>query len=96
MIQQTDIFAIEWDDHKNAINVKKHGINFSTAALVFADANRVEFYDYRHSDDEPRYITIGMVNKILTVVYTERVGTLRIISARPATAAERKQYYDNH
>ena len=46
---------IEWDDEKNEINVRKHGISFETAAYVFADENRIELYDELHSDEEDRY-----------------------------------------
>ena len=93
MAKNIDGIAVEWDKSKNDLNVKKHGLKFETAALVFEDANRVEFYDSVHSLHEDRYITIGLVNNLITVVYTERVEALRIISARVATAAERKIYY---
>ena len=87
---------MEWDDNKNAINKKKHGIIFETAALVFSDANSVEFYDEKHSIDEERYIVLGLVNKVLFVVCTDRKDATRIISARLATAAERRIYYDDY
>ena len=48
----------EWDDEKARANIKKHGIDFETAARVFADENRLEIYDEEHSEDEDRYITI--------------------------------------
>ena len=44
----------EWDDVKEKINIAKHGIDFGTAALVFQDENRIEFYDEAHSTDEDR------------------------------------------
>lgn len=87
----------EWDDNKEKINLSKHGIDFSTAALVFQDENRIEFYDEAHSKDEDRYITIGQINGvaiIVMVVYTERGDTIRLISARKATSQERRRYYD--
>ena len=84
---------VEWDKDKNDLNVKKHGLKFETAALVFRDTNRVEFYDSVHSIDEHRYVTIGLVNSLITVIYTERIRAIRIISARVATSAERKIYY---
>lgn len=88
----------EWDDNKEKINLAKHGIDFSTAARVFQDENRVEFYDEAHSDDEEdRYITIGQINGvaiIVMVVYTERENAIRLISARKATKQERSMYYD--
>ncbi|MBR2600668.1 BrnT family toxin [Candidatus Saccharibacteria bacterium] len=97
MVKSIDGIKVEWSESKNAVNVKKHGLSFETAALVFEDVNRVEFYDTVHSVGEDRYITIGIVNKLITVVYTERVKALRIISARVATAAERKIYHGkNH
>ena len=42
---------VEWDDNKNKINIRKHGISFETAALVFADEERIEYYDRLHSQD---------------------------------------------
>ena len=85
----------EWDDNKNDINKKKHGISFETAAAVFGDDNRLEIPDEMHSIDEERYIVIGLVHKVLFVVYTEREDATRIISARKATPAERRVYYGN-
>lgn len=83
----------EWDSEKEAINIKKHGIDFETAAHVFDDKNRLEFYDKWHSfPDENRYIVIGMVEDILYVVYTERENATRLISARIATTKEKELY----
>ncbi len=84
---------VEWDDNKNRINIRKHGISFETAALVFADDERIEYYDKLHSQDEDRYVVLGCVQGILYVVYTMRDEAARIISARMATARERKIYY---
>ena len=84
----------EWDDDKEQINIKKHGMDFSTAALVFGDNNRIEKYDELHSDEEDRYITIGSIGRVVVmVVYTERSGAIRIISARIASRREREAYY---
>ena len=85
--------VIEWDDNKNSINKKKHGISFETAALVFADEERIEYYDKLHSIDEDRYVVIGCVHGVLYVVYTMRNEAVRIISARMATKTERNIYY---
>ena len=87
----------EWDDNKNRRNIKKHGIDFDTAARVFQDESRGEYYDEAHSADEDRYITIGEVGGmaiIVTVSYTERGEAIRMISARKATRQERNRYYD--
>lgn len=88
------IMKFEWDLEKNKSNKEKHGIDFETAALVFKDEHRIEIYDAEHSENEDRYDTIGMVNEILFVVYTERKENIRIISARLATEEERSIYYD--
>ena len=84
---------VEWDDNKNQINIQKHGISFDTAALVFADEERIEYYDKLHSQDEDRYVVIGCVQGILYVVYTMRGEAARLISARMATPTERNIYY---
>lgn len=87
----------EWDDEKARANIKKHGIDFETAARVFADENRLEIYDEVHSETEDRYITIGMIDNVacvVMVVYTERGEAVRLISARKATSQERRMYYD--
>lgn len=86
----------EWDENKEKINISKHGLDFSTAALVFRDQNRLEWFDELHSDYEDRYITIGEINGIavvLMVVYTERGDAIRLISARKATKQEGRMYY---
>ena len=84
---------VEWDDDKNKTNIRKHGISFETAALVFADDNRIEYYDEIHSIDEDRYIVLGCVHGVLFVVYTMRGEAARLISARIATSKERRIYY---
>ena len=58
-------YSVEWDEDKNNINIKKHGISFEDAGLVFGDDARIEYYDEIHSIDEDRYITIGKVEAIL-------------------------------
>lgn len=88
-----DGYPVEWDEQKNELNKKKHGISFETAALVFADVNRIEYFDRLHSIEEDRYVVLGRVNNILFVVYTEREDASRLISARLATATERRIYY---
>ena len=88
----------EWDDEKEKKNILKHKLDFTTAAFVFNDENRIEIFDEEHSIDEDRYLAIGAIGNmlvILTVVFTERNEKIRIISARKATAKERKMYYDD-
>ena len=86
----------EWDNEKNTINKQKHRIGFEEAILVFDDPFHIELYDTTHSDKEDRFVAIGTVLNILivVVVYTERNGKVRIISAGPATSKEKELYYD--
>ena len=86
-------YIVEWDDNKAEINWKKHRIHFEDAALVFLDDNRIDEFDELHSDYEDRVKTIGLVDKILAVIYTERSKKYRIISARYATKKEERDYY---
>lgn len=87
---------IEWDTNKNDVNVKMHHISFETAARVFLDENRLDYYDIVHSMNEDRYITIGLVEEVIVVVYTLRKTRIRIISARLATRKERELYYEEN
>ena len=82
----------EWDDIKAQINKQKHGISFEQALKVFEDENRLEEIDENHSEDEIRYVTIGRVEDILYVVYTERAENTRLITARRANKKERRRY----
>lgn len=86
----------EWDENKARKNLKTHGISFETAALVFNDDQRIEYFDEIHSEKEDRYITIGFVGEILMVVYTVRRQKYRIISARIATDKEKRRYHDGY
>lgn len=91
-----DEICFEWDEDKEQINIKKHGIDFETAAYVFNDPNRIEYYDSEHSKVEDRYITVGLVGDLIVVVYTIREPKYRIISARIAKDKERKRYRDGY
>ncbi len=94
-------FSFVWDESKNQLNIKKHGIDFKTAALVFYDDLRLEYPDPEHSEAEARYRTIGLVHDVLTVVYCDRENMdtgsvdIRMISARLATKLERNAYNNN-
>jgi uncharacterized DUF497 family protein len=86
----------EWDEGKAASNYKKHGIRFEYAVLVFDDVTRYDRADPDSSDDEVRWLTIGLVEgDELAVISTERGEMTRLISARKASADERKQYWEN-
>lgn len=84
----------EWDQNKNQINQKKHGIDFLDAIEIFNDYDRIEYIDNKKDYNELRYQTIGIVQEmVLFVVYTHRKGYCRIISARKANKDERETYY---
>ena len=84
----------EWDDAKAAANLRKHRVGFDEAAEVFDDPNAFDDYDPAHSDEEARFVIIGLSSRrLLYVVYAERAGdVVRIISARRASELERKNY----
>jgi uncharacterized DUF497 family protein len=86
--------AFEYDPRKAAINLSKHGVSFSEAMTVFDDPLSSTLPDHDHSEDELRFITVGRSSRqrILFVVYTESISGTRLIGARPATAAEIRQY----
>jgi len=83
----------EWDEEKNRINIAKHGIGFETARLIF-DGPTLDRVDDRKAYGEKRTVSIGVVKDILilVVVHTDRDGTIRLISARPAKRSERRSY----
>jgi len=86
----SNLLTYEWDKRKEASNIKRHGISFHEASTVFLDARSMTFYDPDHSDDEDRFITIGIssTGNILFVSHTDRGMITRIISAREATKKE--------
>ena len=86
--------TFEWDEDKNKLNQKLHGIAFEDAKFVFNDPFKIIMPDLYH-DEEERWLAIGVVNRILFVVFTERgENNIRIISARVGTKAEEKLYND--
>ncbi len=84
----------QWDREKAKKNLKKHTVSFDEAVTVFYDPLSATFEDPDHSVDEERLITIGYSSqsRILVVSHAERGKIIRIISARPATAHERKRH----
>jgi len=86
----------EWDREKAKKNLMKHKVSFDEAVTVFYDPLSATFDDPDHSDDEQRLITVGYSShrRLLIVAHTERGKTIRIISARSATAHERKRHED--
>jgi uncharacterized DUF497 family protein len=87
--------SIDWDPAKAQANLRKHGISVDDAAPVFQDPNRIEVYDDRDYDED-RWVGIGRVGRMLIyVVYTERDGGVRLISARKADENDETDYLIN-
>jgi uncharacterized DUF497 family protein len=83
----------EWDAAKNIINIEKHGIDFNDAKMIF-EGLTLTVEDNRFDYAERRYITFGlMFENVVSVVHTESVEKIRIISARKATKNEQKEYF---
>ncbi len=90
------MIEFEWSSTKARSNLKKHGVSFEEAQSVFYDEYARQFFDEEHSDDEERFIMLGMSirARVLVVCHCERssVNVIRIISARKATANEQSFY----
>jgi uncharacterized DUF497 family protein len=84
----------EWDEAKAKTNLEKHGVSFEQASTVFGDPLSLTIHDPLHSDEEDRFVTIGVSAdfRVLVVVHTDREGRIRIISARLAAKREMKDY----
>ena len=84
----------EWDPAKNRANQARHGLTLEEAATVFGDRFALSWNDAEHSVGERRMLTLGYTERerLVIVAHTERGDRMRIISARPATAAERQLY----
>jgi hypothetical protein len=88
------MLQFEWDPVKAAANQSKHSVSFSEAATVFRDPFSATAPDPDHSAHEERFLIIGVSEngRLLIVAHTERGDTIRIISARELTRAERRAY----
>ncbi len=86
----------EWDRKKAAENQRKHGVSFGEAESVFADEFAILLDDPDHSDDEARFLLLGLSARLRTLVvshcYRKADDVVRVISARKATRAERDVY----
>ena len=84
---------VTWDPQKAETNFRKHKVRFSDAETVLFDPLALTL-NYQDVDGEQRFVTVGsdVIGRIIVTVYTYRGDTIRIISARKATATERKQY----
>ena len=86
----------EWDRKKSASNARKHGVSFEEAQTAFSDDHALLIADPDHSEDEARFVLLGLSSslRMLVVCHCYRLSgdVIRIISARKATRAERREY----
>ena len=91
----TDI-QFEWDEDKSRENKRKHKVSFEEAQTVFLDENAIRFFDPDHSQDEDRFIMLGMSFTLRVLVvchcYREDDSAIRIICARKADKGEQSDY----
>ena len=91
-----ETIRFEWDENKNTINKRKHRISFEEAQTVFYDAEALVIPDPEHSQDEERFIILGMSRRANLLVvchcYRESETVIRIITKRKATRNETAQY----
>ena len=90
------MYFFDWDEDKNITNIKKHGISFDEAKTVFFDERAILFDDPEHSEDEERFLLLGMSEEanlcIVCHCYRESDTVIRLISARKATKKESDRY----
>jgi uncharacterized protein len=91
-----DGLKFEWDRRKDAANRKKHGVSFAEAKTAFFDENARVIADPDHSEEEDRFILLGLSSQLRLLVvchcHREALDTVRIISARKASRSERREY----
>ena len=94
------MITFDWDENKNQANIKKHNVSFEEAATVFYDENAILISDPDHSDEEDRFILLGISQKTRMLVvchcYRENDQIIRIFSARKATKQEEQEYERGH
>lgn len=90
------MYFFDWDENKNKINKNKHGITFEEASTVFLDERAILFDDPQHSEEEERFLLLGMSESanvcMVCHCYKESDTVIRLISARKATKKEAERY----
>lgn len=85
--------VFEWDEAKADANYRKHRVTFQFAARAFDDNHGLDLVDDRMDYGEERWLRIALVeDRVLSVAYTRRTGTVRLVSARASTRRERRMY----
>ena len=91
------MISFSWDERKNEFNKKKHGVSFDEAKTVFFDENAIRYFDPDHSDDEDRFLMVGVSQRLRIVIvchcFRGQDSVIRIISARKATKGEGDNYW---
>ncbi len=86
----------KWDENKNRKNKREHGVSFEEAQTVFLDESAIRFFDPDHSENEDRFIMLGISFKLRKLVvchcYRENDEVIRLISARKADKDEIRDY----
>jgi uncharacterized protein len=89
----------EWDESKNRTNQRKHRVSFEEAQTVFLDENAIRYFDPDHSEDEDRFIMLGISSRLRILIvshcYRADDSVIRIISARKADKQEQSDYWNN-
>ncbi len=92
VVTNRSIVLLEWDDNKNKLNLKKHGLSFDDAQSAFDD-ERITIEDTRADYGEPRFIPLGSLEgRIVVIAHTPRGDNTRIISMRKANRREQEIY----
>ena len=98
IVYMSDI-QFEWDSSKNRTNISKHGVSFEDAESVFVDENAIRYFDPDHSDEEDRFLLLGIAATLRVLVvchcYRAEESIIRIVSARKADKTESQTYWDS-
>lgn len=90
------VLRFSWDEHKNQLNRRKHGVSFEEAQTAFLDERAKLYFDPDHSEEEDRFILLGLSYQLRVLVvchcHREEDQVVRIVSARKATRRERCSY----
>jgi uncharacterized DUF497 family protein len=95
-VRMTDV-SFQWDEVKSRENKRKHKVSFEEAQTVFLDENAMRFFDPDHSEDEDRFLMLGLSFTLRALVvchcFREDESVIRIISARKADKREQANYW---
>lgn len=93
-----DELQFEWDSRKDRANQKKHGVSLKEASTAFYDEHAVQFFDPDHSEDEDRFLLLGLSFRLRMLIvchcFREDQLVVRIISARKADQEEEREYWN--